>query len=405
VRQSEQGRVVKEIRQVKMAISILKFLFYQSIVSSCAIGIMKLGVLRLKHARDSPTDFLDVDGSVGEEIRRQEVSMASAIMFPLLSSAVLLALFYFGFAADLMLLLLFFSCFSSVAFAVFPLARKALARADKEFTVARVGTFRLSDIAAVCLSILLLVIWSTTGSDNASNAIGVCIVVSGIAFVRLPNLKVATLLLILLFAYDIFWVFFSESIFGGNVMVKAAKSSGTNPVRVAAQAVSGNTTLTQSVPKQLALPIKLIFHFAEGPSMLGLGDIFLPGTLIAFASRVDDLQVTRGKRRHQWMSLEASTFIGYAVGMAITLLVLVVTRHAQPALLYLVPGILVPLAIRARQFGELSMIWRGPKFDRMDEDEQRAVDDVEGADEEMRQSDKQGGSPKWTGAAGVTNNV
>ena len=49
---------------------------------------------------------------------------------------------------------------------------------------------------------------------------GLC--VAFIAFVRLPSLKVSTLLLTGLLVYDVFWVFFSSYIFNANVMVKVS---------------------------------------------------------------------------------------------------------------------------------------------------------------------------------------
>lgn len=49
---------------------------------------------------------------------------------------------------------------------------------------------------------------------------GLC--VAFIAFVRLPSLKVSTLLLTGLLIYDVFWVFFSSYIFSTNVMVKVS---------------------------------------------------------------------------------------------------------------------------------------------------------------------------------------
>lgn len=47
---------------------------------------------------------------------------------------------------------------------------------------------------------------------------GLC--VAFIAFVRLPSLKVSTLLLSGLLIYDVFWVFFSSYIFNANVMLR-----------------------------------------------------------------------------------------------------------------------------------------------------------------------------------------
>lgn len=50
---------------------------------------------------------------------------------------------------------------------------------------------------------------------------GLC--VAFIAFVRLPSLKVSTLLLTGLLIYDVFWVFFSSYLFNANVMVKVSE--------------------------------------------------------------------------------------------------------------------------------------------------------------------------------------
>ena len=49
------------------------------------------------------------------------------------------------------------------------------------------------------------------------DAMGIGLCVAFIAFVRLPSLKVSTLLLSGLLLYDVFWVFFSKYIFSANV--------------------------------------------------------------------------------------------------------------------------------------------------------------------------------------------
>lgn len=102
---------------------------------------------------------------------------------------------------------------------------------------------------------------------------GLC--VAFIALVRLPSLKVSTLLLTGLLIYDVFWVFFSSYIFNSNVMVKVATRPAENPVGVVAKKLHLNNMVPKDPPK-LSLPGKLVFpsmnnngHF----SMLGLGDI------------------------------------------------------------------------------------------------------------------------------------
>ncbi|KAF2172217.1 hypothetical protein M409DRAFT_17456 [Zasmidium cellare ATCC 36951] len=165
------------------------------------------------------------------------------------------------------------------------------------------------------------------------------------------------------------------------------------------------TPLMVTVAKNLDVPIKLVFPRPDEPgapgeppiksfSMLGLGDIVLPGLMIALALRFDlhtfylrkqktkpesidehgekevefapyvaatghwgDKFWTRGATSSS--SLRAvmpellttsfpkpyftATMVGYVFGMLSTLIVMTVFQHAQPALLYLVPGVLISL--------------------------------------------------------------
>ena len=51
-----------------------------------------------------------------------------------------------------------------------------------------------------------------------------------ISTVRIDRLKVIVVIFILLFVYDIFWVFFSEHFFQKNVMVTVANQNFTQPI-------------------------------------------------------------------------------------------------------------------------------------------------------------------------------
>lgn len=50
-------------------------------------------------------------------------------------------------------------------------------------------------------------------------------------------------------------------------------------------------------------------------------------------------------------------FFGYVLGMVITFLVMVIFNHAQPALLFLVPGCTLSILLKAFIYGELKEIW------------------------------------------------
>lgn len=102
------------------------------------------------------------------------------------------------------------------------------------------------------------------------DAMGMGLCVAFIAFVRLPSLKVSTLLLTGLLIYDVFWVFFSSYIFSTNVMVKVATRPADNPVGIVARKLHLGGVVKEA-PK-LSLPGKLVFpsmHNSGHFSMLG----------------------------------------------------------------------------------------------------------------------------------------
>lgn len=126
-------------------------------------------------------------------------------------------------------------------------------------------------------------------------AMGMGLCVAFIAFVRLPSLKVSTLLLTGLLLYDVFWVFFSSYIFSTNVMVKVATRPAENPVGIVARKLNLGAYV-RDTPK-LNLPGKLVFpsiHNSGHFSMLGLGDIVMPGLLLCFVLRYDAYKKSQG---------------------------------------------------------------------------------------------------------------
>ncbi|GBG85107.1 hypothetical protein CBR_g39566 [Chara braunii] len=154
----------------------------------------------------------------------------------------------------------------------------------------------------------------------ANNALGLAFSIQGIEMLSLGSFKIGAILLGGLFIYDIFWVFFTP------VMVSVAKS--------------------------FDAPIKLLFPTGnrERPfSMLGLGDIVIPGIFVALALRYDESQKT-GKRYFK------SAFIGYTVGLITTIIVMNWFQAAQPALLYIVPGVIGFMGAHAVIRGELKQV-------------------------------------------------
>jgi len=144
---------------------------------------------------------------------------------------------------------------------------------------------------------------------------------------HLNNFVTGVILLSGLFFYDIFWVF------GTNVMVTVAKSF--------------------EAPIKLVFPQDLIENGlnASNFAMLGLGDIVIPGIFIALLLRFDD------SKKRKTRIYFYSTLIAYFLGLLATIFVMHVFKHAQPALLYLVPACMGTPLLVALVRGELKVLF------------------------------------------------
>jgi len=189
--------------------------------------------------------------------------------------------------------------------------------------------FDEKQIFAMAFSLVLSIWYLFTKHWMANNILGVAFAINAIALLKLNTIATGATLLGGLFFYDIFWVF------GTNVMVKVATN--------------------------LDAPIKVVFpqDFLENgffnnstrPAMLGLGDIVIPGIFIALLLRFD---LSLGEKRRTYFY---SGFVAYFIGLIVTMAVMVVFKHAQPALLYLVPSCLgIPTAVAAYK-GELKLMF------------------------------------------------
>jgi len=170
----------------------------------------------------------------------------------------------------------------------------------------------------------------------------------------LGNFKNGFMLLTLLFFYDIFFVF------GTDVMLTVAKG--------------------------IDAPIKLQFpkdYSGEKPkySILGLGDIVIPGVFVSLCLRFDFLKSLNLDKFQSMLTKEAkgenvdtmkylvnqaincpktyfkAVNVGYLLAMICTIIVMLIFDHGQPALLYLVPGCMFSVLGTSFMFGEFQQMW------------------------------------------------
>merc|ERR1719253_394799 len=230
------------------------------------------------------------------------------------------------------------------------------------------------------------------------DVMGVCFCVLILGLIHINTIMVASILLCLVFVYDVFYVLISPYIFGRSVMTEVAMGSTSQaslsyclkyPLE---KACKGRFA---PLPQLLAFP--WINDFRGGFSIVGLGDIVLPGLLVSFAARYDAAKALVRKcsrassndtgdaeSEPEYSSGESSTWryryllgrvtkavfrsyfgplsIAYGVGLMIAYVVVWTTKSSQPALLYLVPVTLGTVFFLGWRRRELSELWSGPKI-------------------------------------------
>ncbi|KAH7009299.1 signal peptide peptidase-domain-containing protein [Microdochium trichocladiopsis] len=242
---------------------------------------------------------------------------------------------------------------------------------------------KLNDMFGVVVAFGATIIYYTTDSVLLSNAVGYAFSYVGIIMMSPITFTTGSAVLFGLFFYDIYMVFY--------------------------------TPYMVTVATKLDVPIKLVFQGPKNASMLGLGDIVIPGIFIGLSLRFDhylsyhrqrklvpveletetkasgELAVSTETQRMvvkpeyinpqgQWgrsmltsilspgatPSLKASAFlktyfyaavVGYLLAMVFTLAMLLIFNHAQPALLYLVPGVVFSVWLTGLVRGEVHEMW------------------------------------------------
>lgn len=311
------------------------------------------------------------DGQTGV----QTLDACQAVMMPLGASLSLLIMFLFFDSLQLVFAICS-AILAAVAFAflLLPMCQQLLGPCSQnnKISFGCCGRFTPAEILSFCLSSGIVCIWVVTGHWILMDALGMGLCVAFIALVRLPSLKVSTLLLIGLLVYDVFWVFFSSYIFSTNVMMKVATQPAENPIGILSKKLN-LFSMASEAPK-LSLPGKLIFPSMQNTghySMLGLGDIVMPGLLLCFVLRYDAYkrsQLNDGEQPFVAPSLTCSqkityfhcSLIGYFLGLLTATFSSEVFQATQPALLYLVPFTLLPLLLMAYFKGDLRKMWSEP---------------------------------------------
>lgn len=311
------------------------------------------------------------------ETNQQTLDSSQALFLPIGASLSLLVMFFF-FDSIQTVFALFTAVIATVAvaFLLLPLCQYLTmpCSATYKISLCLMGRYTLAELMALFLSFTLVCLWVLTGHWLLMDALGMGLCVAFIALVRLPSLKVSTILLSGLLVYDVIWVFFSSYLFNTNVMVRVATRPAENPIGLMVRKLHLSGFVRE--PPKLSLPGKLVFPSSQNAnhfSMLGLGDVVMPGLLLCFVMRYDAYKRSQAAENAEQQqsppialsNLQKVTYfhcslIGYFVGLITAAVSSEIFKAAQPALLYLVPFTLLPLLLMAYIKGDLRRMWSEP---------------------------------------------
>ncbi|XP_064335746.1 signal peptide peptidase-like 2B isoform X4 [Camelus dromedarius] len=205
-------------------------------------------------------------------------------------------------------------------------------------------------LALLCVAVS--VVWGVFRNEDQwawilQDALGIAFCLYTLKTIRLPTFKACTLLLLVLFIYDVFFVFITPFLTksGNSIMVEVATGPSDS-------ATHEKLPMVLKVPRLNTSPLAL----CDRPfSLLGFGDILVPGLLVAYCHRFD-IQVQSSR-----VYFVACT-IAYGIGLLVTFMALALMQRGQPALLYLVPCTLVTSCALALWRRELGVFWTGSGF-------------------------------------------
>ncbi|XP_055463790.1 signal peptide peptidase-like 2B isoform X2 [Psammomys obesus] len=209
---------------------------------------------------------------------------------------------------------------------------------------------RMLLLALFCVTVT--VVWGIFRNEDQwawvlQDTLGIAFCLYMLKTIRLPTFKACTLLLLVLFIYDVFFVFVTPYLTksGNSIMVEVATGPSNSSTHE-------KLPMVLKVPRLNTSPLSL----CDRPfSLLGFGDILVPGLLVAYCHRFD-IQ-TQSSRIYF-----VTCTIAYGLGLLVTFVALVFMQRGQPALLYLVPCTLLTSFTVALWRRELGTFWTGSGF-------------------------------------------
>ena len=169
--------------------------------------------------------------------------------------------------------------------------------------------FCVHDIPFYIIAVAINVFYFKTRSNIANDIIAFSIAFYAVLSIRVEKFTSAAPLLWSLLIYDVFFVY--------------------------------QTDVMTSVAMKIEGPVKLVMNVnGRGNSVLGLGDLVIPGIFISVCSRFDAfIKKVTGKKSPYWII----AMVCYTIAMGVTDYVCYKSQRGQPALLFITPLVTIPI--------------------------------------------------------------
>lgn len=363
------------------------FLAYGALLTlaSWTVYVGSLASLRTPEATKALRKEKGLKETDDDEEEVQGVSSEGAWMFPVLGSAVLISLFLaFKYLDKQMIILIVNIYFAVVGCLAIPpvlihLVKMAFGSHSLDCYTKQVLSFKANlswttpvtkkdlydtvikldkaTMGMFVVVVVLMAVYMYTKHWVLANVIAVCFAMQGLSLILLDTFQTGLILLGGLFLYDIFWVFGSSKFAGQSVMVSVATNFD-GPIKILAPR---NLFEVLTSVQEKGWTAADAFQF----SLLGLGDIVVPGAFAALALAFD--------QHHASTKAPSLTFnrffyrfpkpyfhacmVGYVLGLFTTMVVMHIFKTGQPALLYLSPSCSLSVLFVAWHKGEFLDMW------------------------------------------------
>jgi minor histocompatibility antigen H13 len=207
-------------------------------------------------------------------------------------------------------------------------------------------SFTIAELLSFLLAIVLTTFYFQTKHYMLNNLLGISFSLQALERVSIGSYRIGCIILIGLFFYDIFWVF------GTEVMVTVAKSFdapikllfprvGSLSLSLSLTHISLTLTLSHSLSLSPLTPSQ-VFPTPDLPagkfSLLGLGDIVVPGIFLSLLLRYDAVRAQVDPVNAETKAFPKPYFygglVGYLFGIVLTVAVMYAFDSAQVILFF-----------------------------------------------------------------------